>query len=47
MGVRFLGERTKYRLPGLLCGESEEELKVIMECFAEVRRRRGLKVNVG
>ena len=45
--MRFLEEGREQRLLGFLCGESEEELKVIMECFAEVRRRRGLKVNVG
>ena len=29
----------------VLCGESEEDLKVIVRWFAEVCRRRGLKVN--
>ena len=27
------------------CGEYEEDLRVIMECFVEVRKRRGPKVN--
>ena len=42
------------RLPSLLytddlalCGESEEDLRVMVGCFAEVCRRRGLKVNAG
>ena len=41
-----------WRLPGLLyaddlvlCGESEEELRAMVERFAEVCRRRGLKIN--
>ena len=41
-------------MPGLLyaddlvlCGESEEDLRVMVGQFAEVCRRRGLKVNVG
>ena len=40
-------------LPGLLyvdnlvlCGESEEDLRVMVECFIEVRRRY-LKINAG
>ena len=44
----------EWRLPGLLyadelvlCGESEEDLKVMVGQFAEVCRRRGLKVNAG
>ena len=52
MGVSFLGERRELRLPGLLyadglvlCGESEEDLKVMVGHFVEVCRRRGLKVN--
>ena len=43
-----------WRLPGLLhvaililCDESEEDLRVMAGQFAEVRRRRGLKVNAG
>ena len=31
----------------VLCGESKEDLKVIVEWFAEVCRRRGLKINAG
>ena len=29
----------------VLCGESEEDLKVMVKCFVEVCRRRGMKVN--
>ena len=29
----------------VLCGESEEDLKVMVGRFAEVCRRRGLKIN--
>ena len=43
MGMRLLEERRECRLPGLLyagnlilCGESEEDLKVMMGHFAEV-----------
>ena len=37
------------RLPGLLvlCGESVEDLREIVGRFAEVCRRRGLKINAG
>ena len=28
-----------------MCGESEVDLKVVMGCFVEVCRKRGLKVN--
>ena len=31
----------------VLCGESEEDLRVIVGQFAEVCRSRGLKVNAG
>ena len=31
----------------VLCGESEEDLRVMVGRFAEVCRRRGLKVNAG
>ena len=31
----------------VLCGESEEDLRVIVGQFAEVCRNRGLKVNAG
>ena len=41
-------------MPGLLygddlvlCGESEEDLRAMVGRFAEVRRRKGLKVNAG
>ena len=47
-------EEIQWRLPGLfhtddlvLCGESEEDLKAMVERFVEVCRRRGLKVNTG
>ena len=53
-GVRFLEDGREVRLPGLLytddlvlCGESEEDLRVMVGLFAEVCRRRGLKVNTG
>ena len=53
-GVRFLEDRREWRLPGLLyvddlavCGESEEELRAMVKQFAEVFRRRGVKVNAG
>ena len=49
-----VSEGGEYRLPGLLhaddlvlCGESEEDLRVMMEWFAELCRKRELKVNVG
>ena len=31
----------------VLCGESEEGLRAMVGCFAEVCRRRGLRVNAG
>ena len=31
----------------VLCGESEEDLRVMVGRFAEVCRKRGLKVNAG
>ena len=31
----------------VLCGELEEDLRAIVGCFAEVCRRRGLKINAG
>ena len=47
-------EGREWRLPGLLyaddlvlCGESEEDLRAIVERFIEVCWRKGLKVNVG
>ena len=36
-----------YADDSVLCGESEEDLREIMERFIEVFRRRGLKVKVG
>ena len=53
-GVRFKEDGRKWRSPGLLyaddlilCGESEEDLREMVGRFAEVCRRRGLKVNAG
>ena len=53
-GVGFMEEGREVRLPGLLyadglvlCGESEEDLGTMVGRFAEVCRRRGLKVNAG
>ena len=53
-GVRFQEEGTEWRLPVLLyaddlilCAESEEDLRAMVECFVEVCRRRALKVNAG
>ena len=53
-GVRFLEDRREWRLPPVLyaddlvlCGESEEDLRAMVEWFADVCRRRGLKVNTG
>ena len=52
MGVRFLEEGRELRLPSLLyandlvlCGESEEYLKVIVGCFVKVCRKRGWIIN--
>ena len=52
--MRFLEGGREWRLPGLLyaddvilCGESEEDLRGIVGQFAELCRRRGLKVNAG
>ena len=52
-GVSFLEDGREFRLPGLLyaddlviCGESEEDLRVMVGQFAEVCGRR-LKVNAG
>ena len=54
MGVTFPEDRREWRLLGLLyadhlvlCGESEEDLRVMVARFDEVCRRRGLKVNAG
>ena len=48
MGVRFLEEGRKCRLPVLLyvndlvmCGKSEEELKLIVGRFVEMSRKKG------
>ena len=53
-GVRFLEDRREWRLPSLLytddlvlCGELEEDLRVILGQFAEMWRRRGLKFSIG
>ena len=53
-GVRFQEEGRKWRLSGLLYagdlglyGESKEDLRSMVGHFAEVYRRRGLKVNAG
>ena len=50
--MRFQEEVREWRVPGLLyaddlvlCGESEEDLRAMVVRFAEVCRRRGLKVN--
>ena len=50
-GVSSLEDGREWRLPGLLyandlvlCGKSEEDLKVMVEWFAEVCRSRGLKM---
>ena len=52
--MRFMEEGREWRLPGLLyaddlffCGESEENLRVMVGQFIQVCRRRGLKVNAG
>ena len=53
-GVRFLEDGREWRYPGLLyaddlvlCGELEEDLRVMVGWFAEVCKRRGLNVNAG
>ena len=53
-GVRFQEEGREWRLPRLLYadnlvlrGESEEDLRAVVERFVVVCRRRGLKVNTG
>ena len=53
-GVNFLEDGREWSLPGLfyaddfvLCGESEEDLRVMVGRFAMVCRGRGLKVNAG
>ena len=53
-GVRYLEDGTEWRLPIFLyaynlalCGESEEDLRVMVGRFAEVSTRRGLMINAG
>ena len=53
-GVRFQEEGGEWRLPSpfytddlVSCGESEEDLRAMVGRFAEVCRRRGLKVIAG
>ena len=53
-GVKFQEEGREWSLPGLLyaddmvlCGEWEEDLRAMVECFVEVCMRRGLKANAG
>ena len=53
-GVRFQEEGREWKLPGLLyaddlvlCGESEEDMWIIVGCFIKVWSRRGLKVSAG
>ena len=53
-GSELHGGWERVRLPGLLyaddlvlCSKSEEDLRVMVGWFAEVRRGRGLKVNAG
>ena len=53
-GVRFLEDGREWRLPGLLCadelalcGEPEEDLRTMVEWFAEVCRIGELKVSAG
>ena len=53
-GMSFMEDRREWRLPGLLyvddlvlCGDSEGDLRVMVEQFGEVCGRRGLKVNAG
>ena len=52
--MSFLEDGREWRLPVLLyaddfvlCGESEEDLRVMVGWFAKVCKRRGLKVNAG
>ena len=54
LAVRFLEFCREWKLSGLLyahdlvlCDELEEDLRAMVEWFAEVCRRRGLKVNAG
>ena len=52
--MSFLEDGRDWRLPGILyaddlvlCGESVEDLRAMVGRFAEVCRRRGLKVSGG
>ena len=52
--VSFLEDGREWRFRGLLyaddlvlCGESEKDMRVMVERFDEVCRRRGLKFNAG
>src|SRR5678816_2479870 len=52
-GVRLMKNRREWKVPCLLyaddlvlCGESEESLRGLVERFGRVCKRRGLKVNV-
>ena len=54
MGVKFLNDGGEGRLPCflygydlVLCGESEEDLRAMVERFVELCRRRRLKVDAG
>ena len=54
MGVRLLEDGKEWRLTGILyaddlvlCGKLEEDLRAMVERFAEVCKRRGLKGNAG
>ena len=53
-GVRFQEEGREWRLPSFLyvddlvmCGESEEDLRKMVERVVDACRRRGLKINTG
>ena len=45
-GRKSLGHDTRGMYGILLCGDSEEDLRMMMGRFVEVHKRRGLKVNV-
>ena len=52
--MRFQEEGREWRLPSplyaddlFLCGESQDDLRAMVERFVEVCRRRDLKVNAG
>ena len=53
-GVSFLKDGREWKSPDILyaddlvlCGESKEDLRVMVGRFAEVCSRRGMKVNAG